>query len=194
MRALLILRQSGTIRTVELGEYRVFTVGQPPALEQTLYRDAHPVGRLMTIYAGSSVGSQRGKERMAFGVHGPRRVNHAERSFDAVKGVELRQDGAAAGLDPGDLEAVLVLGAQRERDPKDDNDKERSAHRKGCLRTNSTKPAGLVFEAPFHAESSCRPQQISGISGAGHVALRKSSRPPLLTAGVQRRAACPLAR
>ena len=42
-------------------------------------------------------------------VHGPRRIENAERSFDAIKRVELGQDHAAAGLNPGDLERVLIL-------------------------------------------------------------------------------------
>ena len=58
----------------------------------------------MTIHAGSPVGSQRGEERMALRVHRPRGVENPERSLDAVKRVELGQNGAAAGLNPGDLE------------------------------------------------------------------------------------------
>ena len=66
----------------------------------------------MTIHAGSSIGSQRCKEWMALRVHGARRIEYAERSVVAIKRVELGQCRAAAGLNPRDLETVLVLRAQ----------------------------------------------------------------------------------
>ena len=51
----------------------------------------------MAINAGSPVGSQRRKERIPFCIHGPRRIEHTERSIRAVKGVGRagRVDAAA---------------------------------------------------------------------------------------------------
>ena len=68
---------------------------------------------------------------MAFRVHGSRRIEHAERSVDAVKCVKLGKGGAAARLNPGDLETILVLRAQDECDCKDkDNYNEQSEYRR----------------------------------------------------------------
>ena len=101
MRAFLFLRQSRAIRPIERREDRVLAIGCVPAVQQAGGGDAHPVSRLVTIHAGSPVGSQRGKERMAVRVHGARSIENAERSVGAVEGVELGQDPARARLDPG---------------------------------------------------------------------------------------------
>src|SRR4029078_4877659 len=64
MRASQVLREPGTIRTVEGGEYGIFPIGQAPALIEAHGRYAHPISRLMTIDTGSPVCSQGSKEGM----------------------------------------------------------------------------------------------------------------------------------
>ncbi len=78
MGAFLVLRESRAVRPIERGEDRIFAIGFPPARQKARGRYAHPIGRLMTIHAGSPVGSQCRKEGMTFGVHGPRRIEHAD--------------------------------------------------------------------------------------------------------------------
>ena len=67
---------------------------------------------------------------MTFRVYRSRCIEHAYRSVVAVKRVELGQGRAATRLNPGDLETVLVLRAQDERNREDkDNDKGQPAHK-----------------------------------------------------------------
>ena len=119
MRAFLVLGEIWAVRAVERREYRVFAVGRVPTIEKARGGDAHTPGWLMTIHTSAPVSSERRKEWMSVRVDGSRSIENTERSLGAVERIELRQYPAAARLDPGDFERVLVLRAQSDGHPED---------------------------------------------------------------------------
>ena len=58
------LRQIGAIRSVIGGEKRILAIRFFPAFLDRLYRQAHPVGRLMAGHARASIRTDRGEERV----------------------------------------------------------------------------------------------------------------------------------
>src|SRR5580698_100528 len=80
MRCPLILRQRGTVRTVDSREYGILAVGRLPSSLNIARRQAHPVGWLMTGDAGPAVGSERRKKRMTARIRGAFKVQRGDDS------------------------------------------------------------------------------------------------------------------
>ena len=101
VRALLLLRKIGTIRSVHRGKQRILSLSGVPSLANRRGRNSHRIRRLMTSDASAPVGAQRFKKWMSLGVHRAGCIDNAQPPKSIVE-LKLRAKHAA-GL-PGSIQ------------------------------------------------------------------------------------------
>src|SRR5580704_18486768 len=151
MRALSLLRRTGTVRTIHRGKQRILAVRCVPARPDGRHRNTHAFGRLMTGDTRPAVTADRLEERMAAGVQRTRGIEYSHLACWVVKVRTGAQCPALSSLPPGGgIVGLVVLGSGEAGSQQQQPQHETALRRNlGVLRIGIHEPLVYAFVSAF---------------------------------------------